>query len=338
MKSIFSIKGILAFFSVLSLITLAMTTVGMAIEVSSYSTNDKVMMDPACELIKKATGITVSNLSMGGGEQWTRMMSEKPNIQADMSIGVNIDQAIKLKAMNLLISYKSKTWEIVPAEFKDKDGHYYCDSMWTVMPVVNTDLIKKKGLRIPKSWYDLIDPVWKGEIAMPNPLTSSSAYLTLCGLVRLMGEDQAFAYLEKLHKNVSQYTKSGGAPALLVARGEVAFGITDSTSTYAYIKEGYPILPAIPKEGVGYSLSANCIFTSTKDPARLEASKKVLDYTGTKEYQDFIGKYRPKVTNPEAIGLEKEYGKIVLLKDFDFEWVGNNVKRLQDRWKATFQK
>lgn len=309
----------------------------MGIEISSYSVSDKVMMDPACEVIKKGTGITVSNLSMAGGVFWSRVKAEKPNIQADIAIGANIAQAIELKGMGLLIQYKSKAWEAIPEEFKDKDGYFYCDSMWMPIPIVNTELIKKKGLPIPKSWYDITDPRWKGEIAMPSPLTSSSAYLTLLGLVRLMGEDKAFDYLEKLHKNVAQYTKSGGAPAMLVARGEVTFGITDTTSTYARIKEGFPIAVAAPKEGVAYSLSANCIFTSTKDPKRLAACKKVLDYTASKEYQSFIGTFRPKVTNPEAIGLEKQYGRLTLLKDFDYQWVIENKKRLQDKWKEHFQ-
>ncbi|MBW1696568.1 MAG: extracellular solute-binding protein [Deltaproteobacteria bacterium] len=274
---------------------------------------------------------------MAGGVFSTRVKSEKPNIQADIAIGATIAQAVEMKREGLLQVYKSNAWASIPDEFKDKDGYFYCDSMWTPMPVVNTKLIKKKGLPIPTSWYDLTDPKWKGEIAMPNPMTSSSAYLTLLGLVRLMGEDQAFEFLKKLHQNVSQYTKSGGAPALLVSRGEVTFGITDTTSAYARIQEGFPIATAPPKEGVAYSLAANCIFASTKDPQKLEAAKKVIDFIGSKEYQDFAGTFRPKVTNPQAIGLESKYGKIKLVDDFDIEWVIANKKRLQNKWKEYFQ-
>lgn len=304
--------------------------------VSSYSVNDKVMMDPACELIKKKTGVTVSNYSMAGGIFSTRVSSEKPNIQADMCIGANIFKAIEMKRDGLLLPVKSKAWQAIPADFKDKDGYYYCDSMWTVMPIVNTKLLEKKGLTAPTSWYDLTDPKWKGEIAMPNPLTSSSAYLTLLGLVRMMGEDQAFAFLKKLHPNVSQYTKSGGAPAMLVARGEVAFGITDSTSAYARIREGFPIETAVPKEGVAYGLSANAIFKSVPQE-HLDDCTKVLNFLATTEYQSLIGTFRPKMTNPAIEGLEKEYGKITLVKDFDIEWVIENKKRLQNKWKEHFQ-
>lgn len=304
--------------------------------VSSYSVNDKVMMDPASELITKATKVTFSNFSMAGGVFWTRVKSEWPNVQAEMAIGANIEHAIEMKRLGMFIPNKSKAWESIPAEFKDKDGYYFCDSMWTVMTIVNKDLLKKKGLTKPTSWYDLLDPKWKGEIALPNPMTSSSAYLTILGLVKLMGEDKAFEYLDKLHPNVAQYTQSGGAPALLVSRGEVAFGITDSTSAYSRIKEGYPIETAIPKEGLPYSMSANGVFASTKDPQRLKDSLTVLDYTASDEYQSLIAKFRPKVTNPKVLGLEKDFGKITLIKDFDYEWVIANKERIQNKWKERY--
>lgn len=304
--------------------------------ISSYSVNDKVMMDPASELITKATKVTLSNFSMSGGVFWTRVKSEWPNIQADMAIGANIAHAIKMKELGMLIPNKSKAWESIPAEFKDKDGYYFCDSMWTAMTIVNKDLLKKKGLTKPTSWYDLLDPKWKGEIAMPNPMTSSSAYLTILGLVRLMGEDKAFEYLDKLHPNVAQYTQSGGAPALLVSRGEVAFGVTDSTSAYSRINEGYPIETAIPKEGLAYSLAANGIFASTKDPQKLKDAQTVLDYIASEEYQSLVAEFRPKVTNPKVLGLEKDFGKITLIKDFDWDWVNENKERIQNKWKERF--
>ncbi|MDB5857633.1 MAG: extracellular solute-binding protein family 1, partial [Ramlibacter sp.] len=42
----------------------------------------------------------------------------------------------------------------------------------------------------------------------------------------MMGEDQAFDYLKKLHRNVTQYTRSGTAQARTVAKGEVAIGVS----------------------------------------------------------------------------------------------------------------
>ena len=55
-----------------------------------------------------------------------------------------------------------------------------------------------------------------------DPSSSGTAYVVLATLVQLMGEDQAFDYLKKLHLNVNQYTRSGAAPVQAPARGETA--------------------------------------------------------------------------------------------------------------------
>jgi iron(III) transport system substrate-binding protein len=73
---------------------------------------------------------------------------------------------------------------------------------------------------------DLLNPIYKGEIETSHPASSGTAYTILAGLVQLMGEDAAFDYLKKLHKNITQYTRSGQAQARSVAKGEVGIGVS----------------------------------------------------------------------------------------------------------------
>ena len=42
----------------------------------------------------------------------------------------------------------------------------------------------------------------------------------------MFGEDKAFDYLKGLHKNISNYPKSGTGPVKAVARGEAAVGVS----------------------------------------------------------------------------------------------------------------
>ena len=60
---------------------------------------------------------------------------------------------------------------------------------------------------------------------MANPNSSGTAYTALATFVQMMGEDQAFDYLQKLHANINQYTKSGSAPIKAAAQGETVVGI-----------------------------------------------------------------------------------------------------------------
>lgn len=72
----------------------------------------------------------------------------------------------------------------------------------------------------------MIKPIYKGEVEISHPASSGTAYTIIAGLVQLMGEEKAFDYLKALHKNITQYTRSGQAQAPNVAKGEVANGIS----------------------------------------------------------------------------------------------------------------
>ena len=39
---------------------------------------------------------------------------------------------------------------------------------------VNNEVLKAKNLPMPTSWEDLLDPVYEGEIVMPNPASSGT--------------------------------------------------------------------------------------------------------------------------------------------------------------------
>ncbi len=319
-------------------LTAVIPSLGFTVEISVYTINDKVLADPLIEKLIKITGIKIQYIVMPCGVLFTRVQAEKPNIQADMVLTMAIDGAIIAKREGLFLPYLSKAWETISAEFKDPDGHYYISSCAANMFMINKERMKKAGLTPPKSWYDLVDPKWKGEIIWPNPMTSSSAYLALCGLVRLMGEDAAFEYLGKLHPNIREYTKSGAAPAVMVSRGEAILGMGDTTSTYACIREGYPIEAVILKEGFPYQVAVDAIFSSTKDPKKLEACKKIIDHMILEKIQILLGKYRPIVARPGIVSLQDTYGKIPAIKGWDHVWVSENRIRISKKWEERFLK
>ena len=77
------------------------------------------------------------------------------------------------------------------------------------------------------------------QVADPN--SSGTAYNLLATVVQLMGEDKGFDYLKALHKNVSQYTKSGAAPAKAASLGETAVGIVFIHDAVVFAVQGDPI-------------------------------------------------------------------------------------------------
>ena len=106
-----------------------------------------------------------------------------------------------------------------------EDGKYVTWERQAGSVIINKSILEKKNLPIPKTYEDLLDPVYKNLIAMPDPKSSGTGYFFLKNLINVMGEEKAFEYIYRLAVNVKQFTESGSGPVKLLIQGEVAIGL-----------------------------------------------------------------------------------------------------------------
>ena len=90
-------------------------------------------------------------------------------------------------------------------------------------------------------------------------------------LVQLMGEDKAFDYMKQLHKNISQYTRSGTGPIKAVARGETTVSISFVHDGPGEKMQGFPIETITPSDGTGAEIGS---MTIIKGARNLDNAKK----------------------------------------------------------------
>lgn len=295
---------------------------------TDISENEKWV--PAAE---KAIGARIEwSPRMSSNELWSRVEAEAPNFQADVIWGFMNMQAMIGAAKDWFIAYDSPTWKIIPARFRDPEHHWYGFNYWFAAAVVNTDLLKKKNLPEIVSWVDFTNPVYKGEVVMPNPGTSGTAFLSVSAMMQIFGEEKGWKLLEGINKNIGQYTKSGTAPAKLVANGEYAVGISWDHAIYSRVEEGFPIKGIIPSEGTAYDLDSVAILKGCKN---IKAAKKLIDWLGTKEAMELVAQTRSKVTLPGVSGKVKIMPKLI---KYNAVWAGENKKRIMRTWKSKFQK
>jgi len=69
----------------------------------------------------------------------------------------------------MLTVYRPAGWDKIPAKFKDPDGYWTAIDTYEAALVVNTKVMEEKKLPMPKGWKDLLNPVYKGMLIMPNP-------------------------------------------------------------------------------------------------------------------------------------------------------------------------
>ena len=297
-----------------------------------YTHTDIAEMESWVPIAEKAIGAKIEwSPRLSSGELWSRAEAEAPNFQADMIWGFMNMHAMIGALKDWFVAYDSPTWKDIPAEFKDPDGYWYGFNYWFAAVVVNTDLIEKKKLPMPTSWKDLQNPLYKGELVMPNPGTSGTAFLSVSAMMQIFGEDEGWKILEGLDKNVAQYTKSGTAPAKLVANGEYAVGISWD-KIFVLEEQGFPIKGIIPSEGTAFDLDSVAILKGCKNT---RAAKALIDWLGTEEAMKLVGKTRSKVTRPGIPGKVTFMPKLI---KYNSIWAGENKNRIMSTWKTKFQK
>ncbi len=90
-----------------------------------------------------------------------------------------------------------------------------------------------------------------------------------------MGEDAAFDYLKKLHRNVTSYTRSGQAQAPNVAKGEVAIGVSFIFGFERWRYDKFPVKTAAPCEGTGYEVGGIALVKGARNK---ENAKRYYDW------------------------------------------------------------
>ncbi|MEE8554025.1 MAG: ABC transporter substrate-binding protein, partial [Desulfobacterales bacterium] len=101
-----------------------------------------------------------------------RIWKGKPD--ADIFLGAGAPAHEVLKKDGLIVPYRPKNWDKVPAEWhgmkvKDKDYYWTCFAPWIVTNLYNEKVLKKLRLPPPKTWNDLLNPIYRGNIVHTLP-------------------------------------------------------------------------------------------------------------------------------------------------------------------------
>ncbi|MGW4499086.1 ABC transporter substrate-binding protein [Micromonospora sp. NPDC004336] len=283
------------------------------------------------------TGLKADFVRLSSGEALARIKAGKGNAEFDVWYGGPADGYSAASAEGLLEPYVSPNAAAIPAKYKDPSGAWTGVYVGALGFCSNEKVLAEKGVPVPQSWADLLNPKLAKEVGIAHPSTSGTAYTALWTQVQLAGGDQARAleFMRKLHPNVLQYTKSGSAPAQMTARGEVAVGIIFSHDCVATIEAGFPDLKVtFPAEGSGYETGGVALVKGAKNPV---SGKKFVDWALTTEAQE-VGptvKSYQFPTHPEAKVSEKVVKlDAIKLVDYDAVAAGEAKTALNKRFDA----
>lgn len=285
---------------------------------------------PEIELkfVRDSTGVVISKL-----------LAEKDNPQADLVWGTAATGLILLEDAGMIEAYAPKGLERINPRFRDARNPptWVANDVFETGFCVNELELGAKKLPAPASYADLIKPEYKGLVVMPNPASSGTGYLTVAGLMALMGEEKAWAYLDKLHENMAMYTHSGSKPCKMAGTGEFPIGISFGYRGVMQKRKGEPVTTVFPAEGSGWDCEANALIK--KKDMKPEA-KVFLDWA---------------ISNPVMVEYAKNYGILAaddvpgfkvpegypadpvskLIKE-DLTWAAKNRDRILAEWEKRY--
>lgn len=276
--------------------------------------------------VRDSTGVIIAKL-----------LAEKANPQADVVMGVAASGLALLDQNGMLIPYAPLNLDAIMMQYRDRKNPpaWWGMDVYGAVVCFNTVEAKKRNMPKPESWADLIKPVYKGQVVMPNPASSGTGYFDVAAWLTMWGDKKGWDYMDKLHENIAMYTHSGSKPCNQSATGEFVIGISFEYRGHTNKAKGAPIDLVFPKEGLGWDLEAFAIHKGTK---KLEAAKKLADWASSKNAMKLYGKNfaitaQPGVAEPLA-NIPKDYEQ--RLVKMDFNWSAKNRERILAEWNKRY--
>lgn len=265
---------------------------------------------------------------MPTGNQAAKLLAEGRETECDITYDLEYTYLQKLADAGVLADLSDYDLSVYLSEVNH--SHYYMAEYRNGGAiVVNPVVLEKHGLEAPTSYEDLLNPAYKGLISMPNPTSSGTGYMFLLALVNLYGEEDAFAYFDKLAKNVLQFTSSGSGPVNALIQEEVAIGLTITGAAVTAINDGAELEILFFEEGSPYALYGQGMIAGKENrPAVREVYDFLYNTYGYENYENFF---------PEPIYRDRTFTVENYPEDITYcDMSGDTVEtkeRLLSKWK-----
>jgi iron(III) transport system substrate-binding protein len=223
-------------------------------------------------------------LDMGSQDAYDRIRTERSNPQADVWWGAPAITFLRAEQEGLLTRYIPSWDSAVTADLKSQNGQWFGTFLTPEVILYNNRALREQDA--PADWDDLLDPRWRGKIALRSPLASGTMRMIFSALIqteerRTGSVDSGFAYLRRLDGNTSTYAADPTQLYLMIAREEALVTLWDLPDVMIQIeKNSYPFSFKFPRSGTPLIVDAIAIVRGAPHPER---AKTFYEFVTSKE-------------------------------------------------------
>jgi ABC-type Fe3+ transport system substrate-binding protein len=203
------------------------------------------------------------------------------HVQAD--VFDSLYNMVALQRAGLVAPYRPPSFDLYPADVKNKNGYWTALVLYVFAPGVNTNLVPLE--QAPKTVADLLDPKWKGKMAW-NPSSIAGAPGFVGYILSSLGEERGMQYLQSLSRQqVINVEASSRAILDQVITGEYPMGLMMfNNHTVISARKGAPSawlkIEPMPVALVAVSL--------LKDAPHPNAARLLIDFLTSEEAQQVL--------------------------------------------------
>lgn len=283
--------------------------------------------DLSKQLKEKFPDLDVVVQHVNTGNSAAKIKNEGSSIEASIILDLETSHIDNLKDNFADITSFDTSSYVEGVNTSDK---YITWTKYSVGLIIDNKYFKEHNLQVPKTYEDLLKPVYKNLIAMPDPTSSGSGYAFLLNVVNIKGEDGAIEYFKQLKDNMREFTSSGSGPTNLLKQGEIAIAMGMFSQGAAAITEGYDFSMIQLETGCPYNTTSAGIIKGNEDNKDV---KEVFQWLITE-----FSKYDKEVYLPATLFKDQEikiqnYPETV--KDADMKGIEDkDIKtKLSTRWE-----
>lgn len=208
-----------------------------------------------------------------------RVMTEEKAGRSSFDV-ISSQAVFYFQEKGLLAPYRSPETDAFVSGFYDPNGFWA--SLFANRFAIGYNTGSVPPEKAPKNWEDLLDPWWRGKIAI-----DTEEFLWYGAMVKYFGKEKGLRFMKRLSEQDIQWRKGHTLIAQMIAAGEFPAGIIYTHRIDDMRDKGAPLQWVRTADPIVVAMSGMGISKKTDSPA---SSRLFIDFALSSEGQSMIEK------------------------------------------------
>jgi iron(III) transport system substrate-binding protein len=277
-------------------------------------------------------GIAVSVIRTTGQVAYERLQQELKNNtpHCDVFSSTDIAHYPALRKRGALAHYVPESVGNLAPAFQSliEAGYYYPTTASLQILVYHTKNLKPD--EIPRKCTDLLDPRYRGRVALGHPAFSGYFGQWVLAMRRQYG----WSFFEKLEKNKPRIGRSGNDPIAMLNAGESFVGTGPMSTSVQNADKGNPIGFVYPEDGAVLCIGPSAVLANAPKPA---AARLFMEWLLSYDYAEACKDWHLEPVRADAPRMQgaKQLSELKLL-NVSADEIAKNLPDAIEQWRDTF--